>query len=84
MRDNPNTIIKKKSYLIIFCFIFFLQASLRSQTINATLLELNFANDGYPEVITKVDNGFFFSSEDDQLWFSDCTPEKQIEKKSDW
>lgn len=46
------------------------------QSIDATLLELVFSNDGYPEKFTKVDNGFFFSSVDDQLWFTDGTIEK--------
>ncbi|MBC3758153.1 thrombospondin type 3 repeat-containing protein [Hyunsoonleella sp. SJ7] len=45
------------------------------QTLDATLLELQFSNDGYPEKFTKTENGFFFSSEDDQLWFSDGTKE---------
>jgi ELWxxDGT repeat protein len=46
-----------------------------SQTLDATLLELQFSNDGFPERFTKVENGFFFSSEDDQLWFSDGSNE---------
>ncbi|WP_203258313.1 T9SS type A sorting domain-containing protein [Hyunsoonleella ulvae] len=56
-------------------FVFFFQTLLQSQTLDATLLELKFSNDGYPEKFTKVDNGFFFSSEDDQLWFSDGSVE---------
>jgi len=61
-----------KNYLVI-CFILFSQLHLHSQDLDATLIELRSSNDGYPEILTKVDNGFFFSSEDDQLWFSDGT-----------
>lgn len=57
--------------LLIICFILFLHGSLFSQTLDATLLELKFSNDGNPEKLTEVDNGFFFSAQDDQLWFSD-------------
>ncbi|AIZ42898.1 thrombospondin type 3 repeat-containing protein [Cellulophaga baltica] len=61
--------MKKISFLIYF--LFFFQTILQSQILDASLLELKFSNDGYPEKFTKVENGFFFSSEDDQLWFSD-------------
>src|SRR5690606_36485542 len=58
-------------------FILFLSFRIVSgQSIDAILLELQFFNDGYPEKFTKVENGFFFSSVDDQLWFSDGTVEK--------
>ncbi len=61
---------KKYAYLLISLFLLSYNFTL-SQTLDATLLELKFSNDGYPERLTKADNGFFFSSEDDQLWFSD-------------
>ena len=61
---------KKYVYLLISLFLVSYNFTL-SQTLDASLLELKFSNDGYPERFTSVDNGFFFSSEDDQLWFSD-------------
>ncbi len=65
--------IKKLLHFIVILFSFNL---LIGQSIDATLLELQFSNDGYPEKFTKVENGFFFSSVDDQLWFTDGTIEK--------
>lgn len=65
---------KKYSYLLI-CLFLISSKIVSGQSLNATLLELKFSNDGYPERFTKVENGFFFSSEDDQLWFSDGTDE---------
>lgn len=62
----------KEKYVFLLVSIFLISSNLAlSQTLDATLLELEFSNDGYPERLTRVDNGFFFSSEDDQLWFSD-------------
>jgi len=64
-----------RKFFLFFPIIFFSSQILQGQTLDATLLELNFSNDGYPEKLTKVQNGFYFSSQDDQLWFSDGTVE---------
>ncbi len=64
-----------KNYLLsLLVFLIFQTISL-GQTLDATLLELKYSNDGYPERFVKVPNGFFFSSQDDQLWFSNGTKE---------
>ncbi|WP_298777420.1 T9SS type A sorting domain-containing protein [uncultured Polaribacter sp.] len=68
----------KNIYYCSFLLIFLLASKVTSQTLDATLLELKFSNDGYPEKMTKVQNGFYFSSEDDQLWFSDGTIENTV------
>jgi ELWxxDGT repeat protein len=68
----------KKIYYYSFLLTFLLVSKVTSQSLDATLLELKFSNDGYPEKMMKVENGFYFSSEDDQLWFSDGTVEKTV------
>lgn len=61
---------------LLLHFILFLSFNvLISQSIDATLLELAFSNDGYPERFTKADNGFYFTADDDELWFTDGTKE---------
>lgn len=45
----------------------------QSQKLDATLLELKYSNDGYPQKLTKADNGFYFTSKSEELWFSDGT-----------
>ncbi|UOY07187.1 thrombospondin type 3 repeat-containing protein [Muricauda sp. SCSIO 64092] len=43
------------------------------QTIDAELLELVFSNNGYPERFTKAENGFYFTADDTEIWFTDGT-----------
>ncbi len=56
------------SFSLLFFFPFCIAIG---QTIDAELLELGFSNDGDPENFTKVENGFYFTAGNDQLWFSD-------------
>ncbi len=46
-----------------------------AQVLDAELLEVNFKPNGNPEALTRSSNGFYFTSEDDQLWLSDGTVE---------
>ena len=59
-----------------FAFLFFtflVITATSGQTLDATLLELEFSNDGFPERFTRSDNGFYFTATDDELWFTDGT-----------
>lgn len=57
-----------------FLFLFFFPfCVIIGQTLDTELLELQFSNDGYPERFTRAENGFFFTSDDSELWFSDGT-----------
>lgn len=59
---------------LLFSFLLYFTAhTLIGQTVDASLLELKFSNDGYPERFTPVENGFYFTADDDELWFSDGT-----------
>lgn len=78
MHIFTKKIFMKKIYYYSFLLTFLLVSKVTSQSLDANLLELKFSNDGYPEKMTKVQNGFYFSSEDDQLWFSDGTVENTV------
>ena len=71
LTNHMKNIYHYLPFILGFLFV----SIINSQSLDATLLELKFSNDGYPEKMTKADNGFYFSSEDDQLWFSNGTTE---------
>ena len=66
---------KNYCYLIVFTWFLLSCFTVNSQLLDADLLEINFLPDGNPEALTRSNNGFYFTSEDDQLWFSDATVE---------
>lgn len=70
---QPPFFMKQSSFLLFF--LLFFQIILQGQTLDATLLELKFSNDGYPERFTEVENGFYFTVDDTRLWFTDGTKE---------
>nr|WP_299338167.1 thrombospondin type 3 repeat-containing protein [Allomuricauda sp.] len=71
-KKNPE-MAKPTAKLLLSFIVFLIFHTLIGQTLDATLLELKFSNDGYPERFTPVENGFYFTADDDELWFSDGT-----------
>jgi|GEM_PF-1053892 len=60
--------------LLVILLLFSLNAVI-GQTLDTELLELKFSNDGYPERFTKAGNGFYFTVDDTELWYTDGTVE---------
>lgn len=66
-------------YLLLFIFLFNI-SNTYCQNYDAKLIELYFANDGYPEGFKEASTGFYFTAKDPihgrELRFSDGTIEK--------
>ncbi|MDC6367549.1 MULTISPECIES: T9SS type A sorting domain-containing protein [Flavobacteriaceae] len=60
---------------IFLLLLFFSFSIVVGQTIDTELLELKFSNDGYPERFTRAGNGFYFTADDSELWYTDGTLE---------
>ena len=69
----------KQLYTFLFFFSLSLFSTVYSQTLDASLIELYYANDSYPQGFIAADSGFFFTASDpmygSELWFSDGTIE---------
>ncbi|KQC28663.1 ELWxxDGT repeat protein [Flagellimonas eckloniae] len=75
INEQPIEMIDKlyTPFLLLVIFPFFVAIG---QTLDAELLELKFSNDGDPERFTRSENGFYFTADDDELWFTDGTVDK--------